>query len=76
LSEIKLEHDRAVAQKRHNQERCAELVERALSSQAELAQARQRLTALELELESNRQVLGSAAADLTAAQERLAQSQR
>jgi chromosome segregation protein len=76
LSEIKLEHDRAVAQRRHNQERCAELVERALSSQAELTQARQRVTALELELESNRGVLSSAADDLAAAQQRLLQSQR
>ena len=76
LSEIKLEYDRAVAQRRHNQERCAELVERALSSQAELTQSRQRLTSLELELDSNRQVLSSAAGDLTAAQERLMLSQR
>ena len=76
LSEIKLEHDRAVAQRRHNQERCGELVERALSSQAELTQARQRVTALELELESNRLVLSSAAEDLAAAQQRLMLSQR
>jgi len=76
LNQIKLEYDRALAQRHHNQERCAELVERALSSQAELTQARQRLTALEAELESNRKVLGSAAADLTTAQEKLTESQQ
>jgi chromosome segregation protein len=75
LSQIKLETDRAVAQRRHNQERCAELVVRAISSQAESNQARERLAALEAELESNRQLLGSATADLAAAQARLAQSQ-
>jgi len=76
LNEIKLEYDRAVAQRRHNRERCAELVERALSSQAELTQARQRVSALEIDLDSNRQILSSAAADLAAAQERLTLSQR
>ena len=76
LNQIKLESDRAVAQRKHNQERCAELVERALSSQAELAEARQRLTALETELESNRQILSSAASDLAEAKEKLAQSQQ
>ena len=76
LNQIKLESDRALAQRKHNQERCAELVERALSSQAELAEARQRFTALEAELETNRQILGSAASDLAAAQEQLAESQR
>ncbi len=75
LNQIKLESDRALAQRKHNQERCAELVERALSSQAELAEARQRFTALEAELEANRQILGSAASDLAAAQEQLAESQ-
>ncbi|MGB6990039.1 MAG: chromosome segregation protein SMC, partial [Candidatus Sulfotelmatobacter sp.] len=42
----------------------------------ELAQARHRLTALEAELDSNRQVLESAAADLAAAQHELALSQQ
>ncbi len=40
-----------------------------MSSQAELAEARQRLSSLESELESNRQMLSSAAADLAAAKE-------
>ena len=76
LNEIKLESERARAQRRHNQERCAELVERALSSQAELTQARERLMTLEAELDSNRQTLGSAAFELAAAQQRLTESQQ
>jgi chromosome segregation protein len=68
ISQIALEIDRAHARRRHNEERCAELLVRAASSEAELAQARHRLTALESERESNRQILESAAADLAAAQ--------
>jgi chromosome segregation protein len=68
ISQIALEIDRAHARRRHNEERCAELVVRAASSEAELGQARHRLTALEAERESNRQILESAAADLAAAQ--------
>jgi chromosome segregation protein len=76
LNEIKLESDRALAQRKHNQERCTELVERALSSQAELGEARQRLTALQTELDSNRQILGSATSGLETAKENLARRQR
>ena len=75
LNEIKLEVDRASATRRHNQERCGELVERALSSQAELTQARERLLAIEAELEANRQMLSSAAEEVAAAQQRLTQTQ-
>ena len=49
LSQLKLEIDRALAQRRHNEERCAELVVRSAASEAELAQAQQRLTALAAE---------------------------
>ena len=76
LSQLKLESDRALAQRRHNEERCAELVTRAEASEAELAQAQQRLAALAAERDSNRQVLDSAAGDLAAAQQELAQSQQ
>ena len=69
LNQIKLESDRAQAQRRHNQERCAELVERSVSSEAELDAGQQRLTTLEAERDSNRQILDSAAADVAAAQE-------
>jgi len=75
LSQLKLESDRALAQRRHNEERCAELVERAAASEAELAQAQQRLAALAAERDANRQILESAAGDLAAAQQELAQSQ-
>jgi chromosome segregation protein len=76
LSQLKLESDRAHAQRRHNEERCAELVVRVASSEAELAQAQHRLTALEAERDANRHMLNSAAGDLAAAQEELAQSQQ
>ena len=76
LSQLKLESDRALAQRRHNEERCAELVERAAASEAELAQAQQRLAALAAERDANRQILDSAAGDLAAAQQELAQSQQ
>ena len=68
ISQIALEIDRATARRRHNEERCAELLVRSASAEAELAQAQHRLTALETERESNRQILESAAADLAAAQ--------
>ncbi len=68
ISQIAMEIDRAHARRRHNEERCAELMVRAASSEAELAQARHRLTTLEAERDSNRQILESAAGDLAADQ--------
>jgi chromosome segregation protein len=76
LNQVALEIDRGQARRRTNQERCAELVARSASSDAELAQAHTRLAALEAELGSNRQVLESAAADLAAAQHQLALCQQ
>ncbi len=76
LSEITREIDRAQARRRHNEERCAELLVRSASAEAELAQARHRQTALEAERDSNLQVLESAAADLAAAQNDLALCQQ
>src|SRR4051812_8771936 len=76
IAQIAMEIDRAHARKKHNEERCAELVVRSASAEAELAQARHRLTALETERESNRQLLESAAADLAAAQSDLALCQQ
>jgi chromosome segregation protein len=75
LSQLKLESDRALAQRRHNEERCAELVARVASSEVDLAQAQQRLASLAAERDANRQILDSAAGDLTAAQQELSQSQ-
>ena len=76
LSQLKLESDRAHAQRRHNQERCAELTLRVASSEAELAQAQHRLATIEAERDANRQILTSAADDLAIAQTELAQSQQ
>ncbi|MGA8764276.1 MAG: chromosome segregation protein SMC, partial [Candidatus Sulfotelmatobacter sp.] len=76
LSQITLEIDRAHARRRNNEERCAELMVRSASAEAELAQARHRQTALESERDSNRQVLESAAADLAGAQNDLALCQQ
>ncbi|MGA7591441.1 MAG: chromosome segregation protein SMC [Candidatus Sulfotelmatobacter sp.] len=76
INQIAMEIDRARARRRHNEERCAELVVRSASAEAELGQARHRSTALEAERDSNRQVLESAAADLAAAQHELALSQQ
>ena len=76
LNQIKLETERAHAQRRHNEERCTELTLRAASSEAELAQAQSRLSALQAERDSNHQVLESAAADLAAAQQELARCQQ
>ena len=76
LNQIAIEAERAQARRRTNEERCAELTVRTASSEAELAQARHRMTALEEERDGHRQVLDSAAADLAAAQQELALSQQ
>ena len=76
LNQIKLETERAHAQRRHNEERCAELTLRSASSEAELAQAQHRLSALQAERESNHQLLESATADFAAAQQELARCQQ
>ncbi|HEV7220836.1 MAG TPA: chromosome segregation protein SMC [Terriglobales bacterium] len=76
ISQIKLEADRAHAQRGHNEERCAELVVRTASSESELAQAIHRLTALETEGDSNRQIMDSAVAELSAAREELVLAQK
>src|SRR5215813_3769809 len=76
IAQIAMEIDRAHARRRHNEERCAELLVRSASAEAELAQARHRLTALEAERESNRQMRESAALDPAAAQSDFALSQQ
>jgi chromosome segregation protein len=68
MASINLEKDRALAQQKHNEERCQELVVRASNSEAELAQVAYKLTSLQAELDSNRQILESASAELAAAQ--------
>ena len=76
LSQIAMEVDRAQERRRHNEERCNELVVRTAAAEAELAQARHRLTTLEAERDINRQVLECAAADVATAQNELALSQQ
>jgi chromosome segregation protein len=76
LNQILIEGDRGKARIRTNEERCAELITRTASAEAELAQAQQRLAALEEERDGHQQVLDSAAADLAAAQQELALSQQ
>ncbi|HYL14218.1 MAG TPA: chromosome segregation protein SMC [Terriglobales bacterium] len=76
MASIALEMDRARAQRRHNEERCQELVVRASNSEAELTQVSFKLASLQTELDSTRQVLDSAAADLAAAQQERAFSQQ
>jgi len=75
LNEIKLETDRAQAQRRYNEERCTELTLRSASSENELAQARSRLRELEEEETAHRRVLESAADDVCAARQELARWQ-
>src|SRR5579871_33982 len=76
ISQIALEIDRAHARRRHNEERCAELLVRSASAEAELGQARHRQSALEAERDANRQILEAAVADLAAAQSDLALCQQ
>ena len=71
VSAIVLETDRAEARQRHNQERCAELAERATVCENEAVLTGERLTELELERASHLQVVESAAADVGAAQQEL-----
>ena len=76
LSQIAMEVDRAQERRRHNEERCNELVVRTAAAEAELAQARHRLTTLEAERDIHRQVLECASADVATAQNELALSQQ
>src|SRR5689334_10216250 len=76
VSALILEADRAEARQRHNQERCAELLERATVCENETLLIGERLAELELERSSHRQVVDSAAADVSAAQQGLQRCQQ
>jgi chromosome segregation ATPase len=76
LNQIAIEGDRGKARIRTNEERCAELIVRTASAEAELAQAQNRLMALEEERDGHQQVLDSAAADLAAAQQEWSSASR
>ncbi len=75
LNATNLEIDRANARTRHNEERVSELTARSAGAEAEIVQTGEQLTRLQSELETNQQVLESAAADVAAAQEELRQRQ-
>ena len=76
LNQIAIEGDRGKARVRTNEERCAELIVRTASAEAELAQAHARLMALEEERDGHRQLLDSAARDLASAQQEYNLSQQ
>jgi chromosome segregation protein len=76
LNQIAIEGDRGKARMRTNEERCAELIARAASAEAEHVQAQARLAALEEERNGHQQTLDSAAADLAAAQQEYNLSQQ
>ena len=73
LNQIKMDMDRAQARRRHNEERCNDLVERSSAAGVQLAQARERLEALEAERNLNQLVLDSAADELATAQRQMQQ---
>jgi len=73
LNQIKMDMDRAQARRRHNEERCDDLVERSSAAGVQLAQARERLEALEAERNLNQLVLDSAADELAASQRQMEQ---
>ena len=76
ISQIAMESERGKARVRTNQERCAELLLRVASAEAELAHAQQRLQTLEEELAQHQRLLESAVADLAQAQQELVLSQQ
>ena len=69
LSQIDVEAGRANSRRATNEERCAELVVRAASDEAELERTRTRLQELAAEESGNRTVLESAAAEVQMAEE-------
>ncbi len=75
LNAVVMEIDRAIARRRTNEERCAELDARSAGAQAELGNAEAQLARLQQELEENRGILESANADVAQAQDQLQQRQ-
>jgi len=75
LSQVHLEMERATARRRNNEERCAELTARAAAAEAESSSASAQLQRLQDELDTNQQVLESAAADVASAQQERNQRQ-
>jgi chromosome segregation protein len=76
LNAVVLEIDRAIARRRTNEERCAELDARSAGAQAEVGSTQEQLARLQRELEANRGILESANADVALAQDELQQRQQ
>jgi chromosome segregation protein len=76
LNAIVMEMERALARRRTNEERCAELDARSAGAQAEVGSTEEQLERLQQELGANRGILESANADVALAQEELQQRQQ
>jgi chromosome segregation protein len=76
LNAVVMEIDRAIARRRTNEERCAELDARSAGAQAEVGSTQEQLARLQQELDANRGILESANADVALAQEELLQRQQ
>jgi chromosome segregation protein len=76
LNALVMDIDRAVARRRTNEERCAELDARSAGAQAELAGTEEQLARHQQEHEVNRGILESANADVAMAQGELQQCQQ
>ena len=76
LNSVVMEIDRAIARRRTNEERCAELDARSVGAQAEVGSTQEQLARLQHELDANRGILESANADVALAQEELLQRQQ
>jgi len=76
LNAVVMEIDRAIARRRTNEERCAELDARSAGAQAEVGSTQEQLARLQQELQANREILESANADVALAQEELLQRQQ
>jgi chromosome segregation protein len=76
LNALVMDIDRAIARRRTNEERCAELDARSAGAQAELLNTKQQLARHQQELESNRGILESANAEVARAGGELQQRQQ
>jgi len=76
LNAVVMEIDRAIARRRTNEERCAELDARSAGAQAEVGSTQEQLARLKQELDANCGILESANADVALAQEELQQRQQ
>ena len=76
LNALMMDIDRAIARRRTNEERCAELDARSAGAQAELLSTEEQLARHQQELAANRGILESANTDVARAQSELEQQQQ